>query len=205
MKTTIYLIRHTQTIGNVEKRLTGRKDYDITSEGNMYIDRLTKRLKDVKFQVAFCSTSGRTKKTIQRIADNNNIAITECENLSEMYFGIYDGMKWEEVNKLNPKIHQLHQETNEIMCIPDQETTEQVEKRMYNEISKIAQNNLGKNILICSHGVAIEAFLRKISGESFIIKREKYSQKTTSINIVEFDEKKKSFQIIKLNDFSHIL
>ena len=35
MKTTIYLIRHTQTIGNIERRLTGRKDYDITADGKI--------------------------------------------------------------------------------------------------------------------------------------------------------------------------
>ena len=30
MKTKIYLVRHTQTTGNVERRLTGRNDFELT-------------------------------------------------------------------------------------------------------------------------------------------------------------------------------
>lgn len=41
MKTILYLVRHTQTIGNVEKRLTGREDYELTFEGKMFVDKLT--------------------------------------------------------------------------------------------------------------------------------------------------------------------
>ena len=30
MKTIIYMVRHTETVGNVEERLTGRQDYELT-------------------------------------------------------------------------------------------------------------------------------------------------------------------------------
>ena len=51
METKIYLVRHTQTIGNIEKRLTGRCDYEVTEEGKKYIDKLTQRLKNIKFDI----------------------------------------------------------------------------------------------------------------------------------------------------------
>lgn len=120
-----------------------------------------------------------------------------------MYFGIYDGMKWDEVNKIDPNINKLHIETNEIMSIPSQESTEEVAKRMYSYMEYIAKNNLGETILVCSHGVAIEAFLRKITKIPFTEKREEYSQKNTSINILEYDENT-GFKILVLNDISHI-
>ena len=37
MKTRLFIVRHTETIGNVEKRLTGRQDYEITEKGKMLI------------------------------------------------------------------------------------------------------------------------------------------------------------------------
>lgn len=202
--TTLYIIRHTQTVGNVEKRLTGRKDYDLTEEGITFIKKMEERLKNLSFDVAYCSTSGRTKKTIQGIADKNNIPIIEKENLCEMYFGIYDGWKWEDVNKLNPEIHQIHIKTNEIMGIKEQESTMQVASRMREEILDIVNKNKGKNILICSHGVAIEAFLRTITNEKFTEKIQEYSQKNTSINIVDFNEENQQFYIRVLNDISHL-
>ena len=46
---------------------------------------------------------------------------------------------------------------------------EETAKRMYNYIFKIVKENEGKTILISSHGVAIEAFLRKIENIKFVL------------------------------------
>jgi broad specificity phosphatase PhoE len=204
MITKIYLVRHTQTIGNVEERLAGRNDYEVTEVGQKYIGLLTNRLKDIKFQNAYSSTSKRTYKTIEPLAKINNLKIIEAEDLCEMDFGIYEGMKWEEVNKINPEIDRLHKETNEIMCIPNQELTEEVANRMYRYIKKISKENLEKTILIASHGVAIEAFLRKITKVPFVEQVKEYSQKNTSINILEYESSKDEFEVKLLNDFSHL-
>lgn len=203
MKTKIYLVRHTRTIGNDERRLVGRADYEVTQLGQEYINKLTEKLKNIKFDKIYSSTSGRAKKTIAPLAEQNGLNIIQDDNLCEMYFGIYDGMKWEEVNKINPEIDRLYIETNEIMNIPEQETTEQVAERMYKYIEKISKENLGKTILICSHGVAIEAFLRKITKVPFIEKREEYSQRNTSINILEYNQNGE-FEVLTINDKSHI-
>lgn len=204
MITTLYLVRHTQTIGNVEKRLTGRQDYELTEKGKEYIQALTDTLNNIKFDLIYSSTSPRAIKTVLPLAEINKKNIITDEALCEMYFGIFDGMKREDVNKINPLIHENHIKTNEIYGIPEQETTEEVADRMYNYIEKITKQNLGKNILIASHGVAIEAFLRKITGEPFIVKREEYSQKNTSINIVTYDNILDKFKVEVLNDYSHL-
>lgn len=203
--TRIVLVRHTQTIGNIEKRLTGREDYALTNEGEKYIDKLTNRFKNTKFDRVYASTSGRAIKTIQKLADINNLPIEQDENLCEMYFGIYDGWKWEEVNKVNPKIHENHIRTNEIMGIPNQESTEKVRIRMTNAITKIAKENKGKTILICSHGVAIESFIRGITKEPFTTNVEKYSQHNTSVNIINYDFEKDEYNIELLNDIGHLM
>lgn len=183
--------------------MTGRSDYEVTLEGEEYINRLTEKLKNIPFDKAYSSTSDRTKKTIMPLAERNHLQIIQNENLCEMYFGIYDGWRWEDVNKINPEIDRLHQETNEIMCIPEQESTEQVTERMYNYMEKIAREDLGKIILVCSHGVAIESFLRKVTNIPFTSQREKYSQQNTSINVLEYDENE-GFRILVLNDKSHL-
>lgn len=204
METKLYIIRHTQTIGNTEHRLTGRCDYEVTEEGNEYIEKITNKLKNIKFDIAYSSTSKRTYKTIEKLAKLNGLEIIEEEKLCEMYFGIYDGMKWDEVDKIDPKIRKLHIETNEIIEIPKQETMEEVTNRMHNSILKIANENVGKNILICSHGVAIESFLRQITKIPFLELKEEYSQKNTSLNIVSFDNQTQTFKIELLNDYTHL-
>lgn len=202
MKTTIYLVRHTQTVGNVQKRLTGRTDYELTKEGKIFVHKLTERLQKVRFDGAYSSASDRTLKTILPLAKLNNLDVVPYEELDEMYFGIYDGWTWEEVNKINPKIDKLHKEKNEIMDIPEQESSKEVAERMYKIIEKLAKENVGKTILICSHGVAIEAFIRKVKNQSFLEEVEENSQKNTSVNILTYENGK--FTVNLLNDISHL-
>ena len=106
MKTRVFIVRHTETIGNVEKRLTGRQDYEITERGQVLIQKLTKELEKIKFDRAYSSTSRRAIKTIEPIVEKQNLKIEESDELCEMYFGIYDGWKWEDVNKIQPEIKQ---------------------------------------------------------------------------------------------------
>lgn len=198
--TILYMIRHAQSTGNVEKRLTGRKNYELTQEGILQAEILAEKLEGISFESAYSSPFIRAIDTITPLATKNNIPVNIDPDLSEMYFGIYDGYKWEEVNRIDPCIHEIHLKTNEIMNIPKQESSSEVAERMYNTILKITKSNIGKNILIASHGVAIEAFLRKISGEPFTIKREEYSQKNISINKVLYNESKNEFTIEILNN-----
>lgn len=204
MKTKIYLVRHTQTVGNIEKRLSGRTDFELTLNGKKYVEKLTNRLKNIKFDKAYSSISGRAVKTIEPICKLQGLEIEKTDKLCEMDFGIYDGLKWEEVNKINPKIKQTQDEINEIAGIPDQESTEEVANRMFSFIRTVSIQNAGKVILMSSHGVAIEAFIRKVNHEKFSENKEANSQKNTAINIIEYDIEKDNFEVTLLNDFSHL-
>lgn len=135
---------------------------------------MAKELENIKFDKIYSSTSGRAVKTIEPIARKQNINIEESNELCEMYFGIYDGWKWEDVNKAQPEIKQTQNEINEIIGIPKQEGMEETANRMYNYIFKIVKENEGKTILISSHGVAIEAFLRKIENIKFKYERKNF-------------------------------
>ena len=202
MKTRLFIVRHTETIGNIEKRLTGRKDYEITENGQILIQKLTKELENIKFDKIYSSTSGRAIKTIEQIANKQKLKIEESDELCEMYFGIYDGWKWEDVNKIQPEIKQKQNEINEIIGIPKQESMEETANRIYDYILRILKDNEGKTILVSSHGIAIEAFLRKIENVKFRYEREKFCQHNVAINELEFENDK--FKIIRLADINYL-
>lgn len=201
-KTRIFIVRHTETVGNIEKRLTGRQDYEVTPRGEKLIQKLTSELSNIKFDKIYSSTSGRAIKTVENLAELNNLEIETKEDLCEMYFGKYDGWKWEAVNRIQPEIKQRQNEINEISGIEEQETMEHVADRMDKCIRDIVQANIGKTILISSHGVAIEAFLRKISGIPFSQEREKFCQYNVAINELEYENDK--FKVIQLANIDYL-
>lgn len=201
--TLIYLVRHAQCIGNVEKRLTGYHDYELTEEGKIQAQNLAEYLRDVKFDCIFSSPFKRTVNTVRPIAEMQGLEIETYRDLSEMNFGSYDGYTWEEVDKLDKTI--LHNSQKEIMGIPKQEKTEHVQERMMSVIKNLAEENLNKTILICSHGISIEAFLRGISKLPFNVESKKYSQINTSINIICYNNENGQFEIKELNKTEHLL
>ena len=201
-KTRIFIVRHTETVGNIEKRLTGRQDYEVTLRGEKLIQKLTSELSNIKFDKIYSSTSGRAIRTVENLAELNNLEIETKEDLCEMYFGKYDGWKWEDVNRIQPEIKQRQNAINEISGIEDQETMEHVADRMDKCIRNIVQANIGKTILISSHGVAIEAFLRKISGIPFSQEREKFCQYNVAINELEYEND--NFKIIQLANIDYL-
>lgn len=136
METRIFIIRHAETIGNIECRLTGRDDYELTPKGELTTEILSHELKNINFDVAYASTSERTQKTIRKIAEKNKLEIIKLNELCEMYFGKYDGWKWEDVNNEAPEIKDMQRRINSIQGIEGQETMEQVAERMMKCIKK---------------------------------------------------------------------
>ncbi len=202
MKTRIFIVRHTETVGNIEKRLTGRQDYPLTKKGEKLVVYLTKELQNIKFNAIYSSTSGRAVTTVEPLAKINNLPVIQSENLCEMFFGDYDGWKWKDVNKIQPEIKANQNRINEIYGIPHQETMQEVANRMYKYITQLSKENQGKTILIGSHGIAVEAFLRKIVNLPFTYEREKFCQHNVAINELNFENDK--FEIIRLADIDYL-
>ena len=200
--TKIILVRHAECIGNVTNSLTGRKEFELSEKGKQMAEKLAETLKNIKIDAIYSSPSVRCIDTIKPISLVKKLKITTDENLMEKYFGIYDGMKWEDVDKINPEIKKNKKIYHQIIGIPKQETTEQVEKRMKECIIKIAEKNDKKTILICSHGCAIFTFLNSIEYIENPEKREKYSQSNACINELEYENGK--FKILKIYQTSHI-
>lgn len=195
MKTKIYLIRNAECFGNIDNILGEKNNYDITDKGYETIDVLTGYFKDKKISSIYSSFSTMCLETVEKVSKELNIEVTKVEGLKEKSFGIYDGEKWENILKEAPSLKKYRKKKIEILGIPGQESTKQVEDRMFKVIDTIANNNLGQTVLIVSHGVAIEIFLRAVVGVPYSEDKDKYFQKNGAINYIEYDEDVEEFEV----------
>jgi probable phosphoglycerate mutase len=106
---TIYLLRHGQTLWNVEGRYQGQLDSALTLKGEVqakenalklskYID-----IKEVKF---FSSPLGRAKSTAEIIAKDSGLEISKIifeEDIQEFNYGIFEGRTKEYCKKVYAK------------------------------------------------------------------------------------------------------
>jgi probable phosphoglycerate mutase len=94
---TIYLLRHGQTVWNVQERYQGQLDSPLTEKGKKQAKENALKLshyvdiKEVKF---FSSPLGRAKATAKIVAQHNELEITDIifeEALKEFNYGIFEG------------------------------------------------------------------------------------------------------------------
>ena len=83
----IYLVRHGETDWNQAGRLQGQTDIDLDAQGFAQAAEAAERLKEVPFEIAFCSPLIRARHTAETIVGERKITLTTDERLRELNFG----------------------------------------------------------------------------------------------------------------------
>ncbi|WP_259289708.1 2,3-bisphosphoglycerate-dependent phosphoglycerate mutase [Candidatus Nasuia deltocephalinicola] len=109
----IVLVRHGESLGNIENRFTGWLDVDLTKKGHILSYKAGMELKKLKykFDICYTSTLKRAIKTSWAILDALNLShikIIKDINLNERSYGELSGM-----NKLEASIKYGSKNINE--------------------------------------------------------------------------------------------
>ncbi|MDD2396627.1 MAG: histidine phosphatase family protein [Tissierellia bacterium] len=99
----IYLVRHGQSEANVSRRFSGITDVELTETGILQAVSAGKKLKGKTIHKIFSSPLKRAKNTAELIADEigfNKKDIIIENRLTEVNFGIFENLTWEEIIKM---------------------------------------------------------------------------------------------------------
>ena len=138
----IYVVRHGQTDWNVEGKIQGQFDTNLTEKGCEQAENLRKMLGEVKFDAVFCSPLIRAKKTCEIILNNSGNKVTYEPCLMERDFGVMVGKKDNFMSFWNLK---------NLRTAEGVESIEDMEKRIFPFIEKIKREYKNGNILIVTH------------------------------------------------------
>lgn len=154
----LYLVRHGQTLFNVQHKIQGFCDSPLTDLGIAQAKIARQYLEEhaIQFDEAYSSTSERASDTLELLTD---IPYKRIKGLREWNFGSYEG----EGEHLNPPLPY-----NDFFVQFGGESQKDVEKRMSDTLLALMQNTSGKNILVVSHGAAIANFYRRWAHTSHI-------------------------------------
>lgn len=97
----LLLVRHGTTKANQEKRFLGRLDLPLSEQGEEEVKALATRLNNEKISHVISSPLLRARQTAAVIAAAHNLPVTIDERLVELDYGIWDGLTWEEVGRLD--------------------------------------------------------------------------------------------------------
>ena len=81
----LHLIRHGQTNWNEERRAQGQSDSKLTKIGKEQAVALGKKIKQIKFDKIFCSSSLRTRQTAELVFPKTELKIEYLDSLREIF------------------------------------------------------------------------------------------------------------------------
>ncbi len=186
----LILIRHGQSIWNLEKRFTGWVDVDLTERGQFEAEKAGQFIKSKNIHIDFYYSSlqlraNNTLKIIKKVL-NNNDDFTQAWQLNERHYGELTGLnKLEMVKKMGKEkvyqfrrswdirpgaldkkspYHPLNIDTYKELSrnlIPDTESLKDTYERVVKYFNEEIQTKLkDKNILISAHGNSIRALCK---------------------------------------------
>ena len=207
----LILIRHGQSIYNLENRFTGWKDVDLTDKGINEAKNASILLKDYTIDIAFTSKLKRAQNTLNIILENLNLSIPITQNISlneRDYGDLVDQNKAEASVKYGADQVQIWRRSYDVPP-PNGESLKDTYDRCIPFFKSILSND--KNIIISAHGNSIRAivkYLLNISEED-ILKTEIgwcepwvfkiKDNKVIDLDILYFESESNSNLPIKLN------
>ena len=197
----IYLVRHGETVWNVEKRLQGWKDSPLTENGLRNAERLAERLDGTRIDRIFSSDQRRALTTAEIIAKDRSIPIEILSSLRELNFGSWEGMTISEIEYKYPLEYNTYKNDPDKYISTDGESIGQLFDRAAKALKHI-QSCGEENVLVVTHGVTIRALMTIVSGQGMNGFARTPVFLGTSLTELEFTEK--GYNIIRTADAGHL-
>ncbi|MBD1132564.1 2,3-bisphosphoglycerate-dependent phosphoglycerate mutase [Pelagibacterales bacterium SAG-MED45] len=189
----LILVRHGQSVWNLEKKFTGWVDVDLTENGKLEAKKAGELIKHEQIQVSlyYSSFQLRAKNTLKIIQDEleDHKKVRSAWELNERHYGALTGLNKDKMKKKlgEEKVHQFRRSWDirpeplekkspyhpiniktykEIPLdkIPDTESLKDTYERVIKFYNEEIESNISKNILISAHGNSIRALCKYLFG-----------------------------------------
>lgn len=167
--TTLVLVRHAETVDNVQIRLSGWTDSALSPRGLQQIPLVADHIRQAHPDLAalYASPLIRARKTAEAIGALTGHTPVLHDDLREMYFGELDGRPYEELKDLYAHLLQSNEDDEqEDFMWPNGESRSGFVARIMGAVQHISEAHPGKTACVVTHGGVIATVLTLIQGES---------------------------------------
>ena len=165
MKTRFIIVRHGESIGNAKRIILGRTDWDLSELGRRQAYCTASALADRRIDAVYSSDLLRAYNTVLPIAMSRGLEVVADEGLREIYLGDWECRSVDEVICVYGDLFTVSWRQHfGTFTPPGGESVSQLAERIERTLVRIADENLGKTVLIGCHAAAIRSFWGKING-----------------------------------------
>jgi len=190
----VYLLRHGETVGNVEGQYAGVTDTPLTEKGKSQAADAYLRFEHTKFDVVLSSPLSRALNTARVFSDQK---IIELDGLMEMNFGKFEGLTYQEIEKKFPEECKQWKETTKDYEFPGGESL----RGFYNKVVQVYQDILKtydvEKLLIVAHSGVIRSIIAHEISESFD-HYWKYCIDNCKVAVIEYSDQYKYLKALNI-------
>ena len=206
--TRIFFIRHGKTEWNLDSKYQGAHgDSPLLPQSYQEIKLLAQSLSSIKIANVYASPLPRAKTTAEKLIEvlGRPIPLTIDERLIEFNLGKMEGMKFTAVAEKWPDVldNFRHHPDKYDPSIVNSESFESVIKRMSAAVKDYVKNYPNQNIVIVSHGAALNAAINGLLGMPMAHLKDRGGLSNTSTTILQTTDGQK-FNLEKWNDTSYL-
>ncbi len=164
-QSTIFLARHGETAWNVEKRIQGQLDSELTDVGITQAYELADNAAKFNVSKIYCSRLDRAKKTASISAQHLNVPIEVIDGIEERHFGLWQGAQFDSLSR-EPHFYEIFEQVTDHKP-PEGETAQQACSRFLRSIKSLVSSHPNEQLLVISHGDIMRCFLNSLIQNSF--------------------------------------
>ena len=164
MKTELILVRHGQSVGNLNHAFLGHTDLPLTELGHAQAERAAEYLSTLAPDAIYASDLSRAYQTAEHTAERLSLPIVKSEALREIYAGVWEAMDFD-------LIHVVHGEDFTVWLTDigrsrptAGESVAELHSRIHAELVRIAKENAGRRVLVFLHATPIRAMGAELMG-----------------------------------------
>ncbi|HIE60096.1 MAG TPA: 2,3-diphosphoglycerate-dependent phosphoglycerate mutase [Persephonella sp.] len=171
----LVLVRHGQSVWNLQNRFTGWVDVPLTEKGKEEAYKAGELLKDIKFDVAYTSALTRAQETLKIILETVGLLIPVIKDqaLNERHYGALQGLNKDRARqKWGADIVHLWRRSYDI-APPEGESLKDTAARTIPFLERAIMGDIvdGRNVIVVAHGNSLRSivmYLEKLSPEEIV-------------------------------------
>lgn len=156
MKTTLVLVRHGQSEANLKGFYAGHTDADLTEVGLQQAEKTAEYvIQNYTIDKIYASDLKRAFKTAQAVGKKLNMEVVPCQDLREIYAGAWEGLPFETLQRDYKEAYGLWMSDIGNSVCTEGESVKELGDRILHVLTKIAEENPGKTVLVGIHATPI--------------------------------------------------
>jgi len=156
----LLMIRHLET--DLKGTFCGHSDPPLNGEGGMGLPALLDKLSDFNVTKIFSSDLLRCRQTADAIAKRFGAEIEVRRKLREMYFGEWEGLTWDRVQRDYPEDAERWLEAYPQSTAPGGELFSDFESRVLQEMEYLRQQSATSQIAVVTHAGVMQIALTQL-------------------------------------------